>query len=170
MNEEVKIAGLNILAVLENQKTGAVKVIRGKNIVTNDGDQYYAQMACEETPDVDFDGTGSGLRLGSDTTAPTKSDTDVTTFLSGTDLALDSGYEKTSDDDSDNSGSGVDIATWRYSYGTGEGNQSGIAEGAIVDSRTGPSKALTHFLFSSSFDKTSNDTLKVFVNHEFNGS
>lgn len=166
--EEVLNIG-NVVAILENVKTGHKKIIHGLNIVTNDGDAYYAQMACAETPDDDFDGASSGLRLGTGTTSPTKTDTDVTTFLSGSDHALDSGYEKTNDDDPDNTGAGVDIVTWRFSYATDEGNGTDIAEGAIVDNKTTPTAALTHFLFAAAFDKTSSDTLKVFVNHQFNG-
>ena len=75
----------------------------------------------------------------------------------------------TNDSDGDNTGSGVDIVSWRYSYLTTEGNVSGIIEGAIVDDDTTPTGALTHFLFAASFNKTSSDTLKVFVNHEFAG-
>ena len=160
----------NVVAVLENAKNGSKKIVHGVNIVTNDGDAYYAQSACAETPDDDFDGASSGLRLGSDNTSPTKTDTDVTTFLSGSDHALDATYEKTDDQDTDNTGAGVDIVTWRYSYLTSEGNVDGIIEGAISDVRAGPSTAvLTHFLFAASFNKTSSDTLKVFVNHQFNG-
>lgn len=161
---------MNIVAVLENVHTGERKVIPGKNIVTNDGDKYYAQSACGETPTNDFDGASSGLRLGSDNTTPTKADTDVTTFLSGSGHALDSGYDKTNDADGDNTGAGVDIVTWRYSYTTSEGNVNSIIEGAIVDNITTPTKALTHFLFAASFNKTSSDTLKVFVNHTMNGT
>jgi hypothetical protein len=165
---EVAIAG-TVVAVLRNQALGLELAIPGLNIVTNDGDQYYAQMVCAETPTDDFDGASSGLRLGSDNTAPTKSDTDVTTFLSGSAHGLDAGYEKSDDDDSDNTGAGVDVVTWRYSYTTAEGNVSGIIEGAIVDNTTTPTAALTHFLFAASFNKTSSDTLKVFVNHTMNG-
>jgi hypothetical protein len=165
---QVVITG-TVLAVLRNPELGLELRVPGLNIVTNDGDQYYAQMACAETPTDDFDGASSGLRLGSDNTSPTKSDTDVTTFLSGTGHALDAGYEETNDPDSDNTGAGVDVVTWRYSYATGEGNANGIQEGAIVDDRTTPTAALTHFLFAASFNKTSSDTLKVFVNHEMSG-
>jgi hypothetical protein len=165
---QVAIAG-TVLAVLRQPELGLERVIPGLNIVTNDGDQYYAQMACGETPTDDFDGGSGGLRLGSSNTAPTKTDTDVTTFLSGTGHALDATYEKTNDGDSDNTGAGVDVVTWRFSYATGEGNASGIQEGAIVDSISSPTAALTHFLFAASFNKTSSDTLKVFVNHTMNG-
>ena len=139
------------------------------NLVTNDGDVYYAQSAGGETPTDDFDGSGAGLRHGSDNTAATKTDTDVTTFLSGTGLVCDATYPTTADADSDNTGAGTDILTWRYSYGTSDGNATGIYEGAIVDDRTTPTAALTHYVYAASFDKTSSDTLKVFVNHEFLG-
>jgi hypothetical protein len=166
--EEIAITG-TVLALLRNEALGLELAVPGINIVTNDGDTYYAQMVASETPDDDFDGANSGLRLGSDNTSPTKSDTDVTSFLSDSAHALDGGYEKTDDDDSDNTGAGVDVVTWRYSYTTGEGNVNSIIEGAIVDDRTTPTAALTHFLFAASFDKTSSDTLKVFVNHTMNG-
>lgn len=157
----------NILAILQ---TPSGKILHpGHNIVTNDGDTYYAQMVCSETPTNDFDAAAAGLRLGSATTTPTKTDTDVGTFLAGTGHTLDSGYEQTNDSDADNTGAGVDIVTWRFSYLTSEGNANGIAEGAIVDNRTTPTVALTHFLFGTSFDKTSSDTLKLFVNHTMNG-
>lgn len=159
----------NILAVKTNVILEDQTVIPGMNIVTNDGDVYYAQSICAETPTDDFDGGSSGLRQGSAATTPTKTDTDVTTFLSGTGLALDGTYEQTNDSDGDNTGAGTDIVTWRYSYGTGDGNANGIAEGAIVDDITTPTAALTHFLYAASFNKTSSDTLKVFVNHTVNG-
>lgn len=167
-NEKESIVG-RAIAILENVKTGKRRIIHGLNIVTNDGDTYYAQMACGEAPDDDFDGASAGIRLGSDNTAPDKADIDVTTFLAGTDHDLDATYERTADPDSDNTGSGVDIVTWRFSYLTSEGNQNGIIEGAIVDDQTTPTAALTHFLFAASFNKTASDTLKVFVNHEFDG-
>lgn len=158
----------NVLAVLTSRKGGQL-LIPARNIVTNAGDQYYAQSSAGEAPTNDFDAAAAGLRLGSATTTPTKTNTDVGTFLAGTGHTLDAGYEKTNDDDTDNTGAGVDIVTWRFSYGTSEGNANGIAEGAIADDRVTPTALLTHFLFGSSFNKTSGDTLKVFVNHTMNG-
>jgi hypothetical protein len=169
VNEGVEIKG-QVIFVLENVETGKKRVFKTTNIVTNDGDLYYAQSIVADTPTDDFDAAASGLRLGSDNTAPTKSDTDVTTFLSGSAIDLESGYPKVNDDDSDNTGSGTDIVSWKYYYDTSEGNVSNIIEGAIVDDRTTPTAALTHFLFAGSFSKTSSDTLKVFVNHTINGT
>jgi len=167
-NEQISIVG-KVIAVLENKKTGKKKIIHGFNIVTDKGDKYYAQSAVAEAPSDDFDAVAGGLRLGSDNTAPTKADNDVTTFLAGSAHALDATYPLTDDPDADNSGKGVDIVSWRYSYLTSEGNVDAIIEGAIVDDRTTPTGALSHFLFAASFNKTSSDTLKVFVNHEMDG-
>lgn len=154
--------GWNVHAILKCKDTYIY--IAGKNLVTDAGDQYYAESVVG-TPSW----TVGGMRLGTGTTAPTKTDTDVTTLLSGSEKAIDTGYPVTNDTDPDNTGAGVDVVTWRVSYGTAEANGTAIAEGAIVDNITTPTKALTHFLFSATFDKTSNDTLKVIVNHTFNG-
>lgn len=158
----------NVLAVLRRSCDKPV-LIPACNIVTTTGDRFYAEQACGQTPNVNYGAAGAGLRLGSSNTAPSKSSTDVTTFLSGTGKAIDAGYRKTNDDDADNTGAGTRIVSWRFSYSTSEGNQNGIQEGAIVNDRASPTSALTHFLFASSFNKTSSDTLKVFVNHTFNG-
>jgi len=167
MQETLEITG-TIVAVLTNTQTGHKSTYYGHNIITNDGDLYYAQKVVGDTPTDDF--TAGGLRLGTGTTTPVKADTDVTTFGSDGDIAETSGYPKVNDGDGDNTGAGTDIVTWLFTYGTGDGNISGIAEGAIVDNLTTPTAALSHFLFASSFSKTSSDTLKVFVNHKFNGA
>jgi hypothetical protein len=156
----------NVAAVLRNKENGNVDIIPGCNIVTNAGDEYYAERGALETPNF----TVAGLRLGTGVTSPTKTSTDVTTFLAGSGKAIDGTYPKTNDGDTDNTGAAVDSVTWRVSYTTAEANGANIAEGAIVDNLTTPTKALTHFLFSAAFTKTSNDTLKVFVNHNFLGS
>ena len=58
------------MCVIENSQ--GKRLFAGANIVTNDGDQYYAQMAVSETPTDDFDAAGAGLRLGSAVVAPAK--------------------------------------------------------------------------------------------------
>lgn len=167
-NEEVQIVG-RVIVVLENMKTGKKRIIRGVNIVTDKGDKYYAQAICSEAPDDDFDGANSGIRLGSNNTAPTKLDNDVTTFLSGTEIGLEATYPKTNDPDPENAGKGVDVVSWSFYYTTGEGNADNIIEGAIVDDRVTPTGALTHFLFAEAFNKTSSDRMRIFVNSIFNG-
>lgn len=157
------------LAVLRHPKLELEVAIPGMNIVTNDGDVYYAQSSVAETPTDDFDAAGAGFILGTDNTAPTKTDTDVTTEDIEGRKATDATYPQTDDGDGDNTGAGVDIVTWRVSYTIAEAIITGIWEGAIVDVRTAPTAALTHFLFAAQFNKTGSDTLKVFVNHEMLG-
>jgi len=167
--EKLKVGGC-VLAVLEDVRNGAKKLVPGRNIVTNDGDKYYAQMGCGEAPTADFDGAFAGLRMGTGITTPTKTDTSVTVFATGGTMGLDAGYEKTNDVDADNTGAGVNIVTWRYSFGTAQANITNIAEGAICVNVAVGGTALTHFLFAAAFNKTANDTLKVFVNHELLGA
>ena len=126
---------------------------------------YYAQKIVGTTLTKDFAGASSGLRLGSGSTAPAKTDTNVTTFVTGASIAVVATYPKVNDADADNTGAGTDIVTWRYDFTTSQGNGTGYAEGAIADDKTTPTAVLTHFLFAAAFDKTSSDTLKVIVNH-----
>lgn len=160
--QEMFEAGYNVIAVL-NSLDKSIFII-GKNLITDAGDQYYAEGAVGNPS-----WTVNGMRLGTGTTTPSKTDTDVSIFLSGSGKAIDSGYPKTNDNDTDNTGAGIKVVSWRVSYGTNEANGNNISEGAIVDNILLPTKALCHFLFSQPFNKTSSDTLKIFVNHTFNG-
>ena len=68
-------------------------------------------------------------------------------------------------------GAGTDIATWRTSWTTGDFNSNAIIGGCIHVGGASPAsgtKLLTHFSITS-FNKTASDTLKIFVNHTFNG-
>lgn len=156
----------NVVAVLRKNNNLIPCIKYGKNIVTDVGDVYYAQLSAGETPTPT---SWAGFRLGTSTTPVTKADTDVNTEDSEGRKAVDVGYPTTNDSDPDNTGSGGDIVTWRVSYIKSEAIINDIAEGAIVDNLTTPTVALAHWLFSSTFSKTADDTLKVFVNHRFNG-
>lgn len=153
-------------AVLTNVKTGEVRKIPIKNLITNDGDRRYATLGAEEPAYFSV----AGARLGKGLNAPAKGDSDVQTFLAGSGKAIDGDYPKTDDDDGVNPGSpGVDVVTWRISYTTGEANGTDITEVALVDNISSPTKALCRALFDAAFDKTSNDTLKIFLNQTANG-
>jgi len=153
----------NGFALLEGP--GKRRIIGLSNIVTNAGDQYYAEAAVGAPS-----WTVAGMRLGTGVAAATKADTDVTTFIAGSGKAVDASYPMTNDTDPDNAaGKGINIVSWRVSHATTEGNGNNIAELALVDNITTPTKALTHALFAALFNKTSSDTLKTFVNHTMNG-
>lgn len=157
-----------VLAVVTDLGGKVVKVIPGTNLVTNDGDLYYAQRAVEDTPTDDF--TAGGLRLGTGTTTPAKADTDVTTFVASSGRGEYTGYPKVNDTHANNSGGGTDIVTWMYQYTAGYFTGTGIIEGAIVDNVATPTAALCHFLFAASFNIVATEALSVFINHEFLGA
>ena len=164
---------LNICIVKENQDTGDKTWLYAKNIVTNDGDLYYAQKSVGETPTTDFGGSDGRMELRTGSATPAKAHvySDVTTPVTASRKAKDSGYPKTNDSDSDNTGSGTDIVTWRTSWTTSDFNANAIIGGCFHVGGASPasgSKLLTHFSITS-FNKTSSDTLKIFVNHTFNG-
>ena len=145
-----------------------------KNIVTDAGDLFYAQKGAGESPTNNFAGTSGRMELRTGSATPAKSDTyqQVTTPVTTSRKAIDATYPKTNDSDTDNTGAGTDIVTWRTSWTTGDFNATGIIGGCIHVGGASPSNStalLTHFSISS-FDKTSSDTLKVFVNHTFNGT
>ena len=164
---------LNICIVTENQDTGDKTWLYAKNIVTNDGDLYYAQKSVGGTPTTDFGGSDGRMELRTGSATPAKAHvySDVTTPVTASRKAKDSGYPKTADDDSDNTGAGTDIVTWRTSWTTSDFNATAIIGGCFHAGGASPasgSKLLTHFSITS-FNKTASDTLKIFVNHTFNG-
>jgi len=173
-NDKCRVRG-QVVAVLTNVKTGEKKTHVTHNIVTNAGDEYYAEVGAQETPNF----TVAGMRLGSNAgvaTAPLKTDVKLQTttgssLIASSAKAIDGTYPKTSDPDTDNPGAGADIVTWRTSYTTGEANSNDIASLDLPDSLTDVSitKSVAVANFTTKFNKTSSDTLKVFVNHTFTG-
>lgn len=171
----------NVVAVIgrpEVSPSGVEDLIKewyyGPNIVTNDGDIYYAQKAVGETPATNENFLAGRYELQNPATqdTPAKTDTygNVTTPITASRKVYDSTYPKRNDNDTDNTGAGVDIVTYRTSWTTGDFTANGINGGAIHDnaSPVAGTKLLTHFTISS-FNKTSSDTLKFFVNHTMNG-
>lgn len=174
----------NVIAVLSkpeylgSDKYEMIKEHRyGANIVTNDGDIFYAKASVGETQAAEEDFFNGNFVLQNpgiqDTPAKTDTFNEVTTPILATLKAYVAAplYPLRDDADVDNTGAGVDVVTYLVSYTTGDFNATGINGGAILDDLTTPAtsaKLLTHFLLTS-FDKTVSDTLKVFVNHAFTG-
>ena len=156
----------------------------GSNLVTNDGDIYYAKKSASETPASNENFGASACVLQNPASADTIVKTDaygqVTSPIttSGAVRPLTAGYPKTADADSDNTGASADAISYRFDWATNQIDTSAgnpITGGAIYDvGQTSPvsaTKILTHWNFTSpaTFHKTSTDTLKLFVNHTFNG-
>ena len=156
----------------------------GSNLVTNDGDIYYAKKSASETPasNENFDASACVLQnpASADTIVKTDAYGQVSSPIttSGAVRPLTAGYPKTADADSDNTGASADAISYRFDWATNQIDTSAgnpITGGAIYDvGQTSPvsaTKILTHWNFTSpaTFHKTSTDTLKLFVNHTFNG-
>jgi hypothetical protein len=160
-----RIEPCNCVAMLRDERTGAERYIPGHNLVTDLGDRWYAESVVDSQT-----WTPAYMRLGSATATGSKGNTDVSSYLTATGKVIDATYPKTADSDSDNTSGGVDVVTWRTSWTTAEANVNSISEFAICDSGTvTPTKALNRATFAAPFNKTSNDTLKVFANHVFTG-
>ena len=179
----------NNICVVKTDTQGNKEWYYGANIVTNDGDIYYAKKACAETPssNENFAAVASGagatciLQNPSSANSLAKTDTynNVTNPIVSTGAQKDctSAYPKTNDGDSDNTGAGVDVVTYKFSWTTSQIDTSSgnaITGGCIVDKAAtlgANPKILTHWNFSSpaSFHKTSTDTLTLYVNHTMNG-
>jgi hypothetical protein len=171
-----RVKAPNVTAVLTNVKTGEKRVYKAGNIVTNDGDHYYAHAAAKGILGVEallFTGT-IGIALGYNAgspSAPAKTDVALGETTGSTEFefkAIDSGYPKTNDPDTNNPGAAVDTISWRTSFTTAEGNHTDIATLALGED------SLNHLIcvanFGAKFDKTTADTLQVYVNHNVLGA
>jgi len=164
----------NICAVVKNEITGEKRWWFGSNIVTNDGDIYYAKKSAA-TPGIatneNFVQGRAELRTGTVTPAKGDAYAQVTTPVTASRKTIESNYPKTDDQDTDNSGRGADAVSYKYYWNTSAFNATGILGGCIHDNASPASgtKLLTHWTFAASFSKTANDTLTLFVNHTMNG-
>ena len=179
----------NNICVVLKKTDGTTHWFYGSNIVTNDGDIYYAKRACGETPATDENfgavasGAGATCILNNPSSADTLAKTDAYQHVlspivtSGAQKDASSNYPKTNDGDSDNTGAGTDVVTYKFEWTTSQIDTSSgnaITGGCIIDKNstlgTGK-KILTHWNFASpaSFHKTSTDTLTLYVNHTMNG-
>lgn len=151
----------NVLAVLCGPEDKLLFL--GSNIVTNDGDLHYAQRMANEAVTNAF-GTHEMCSAGTPGKASNRSNF---TVIGSTQKVNASGYPKTNDADADNTGAGTDIVTHLASYAKADFSAASITHGIITNATPGASEVLlTGYAFAAAFEKTANDTLKVFVNHE----
>ncbi len=160
----------NVLIVLNGPR--GRRLYATKNIVTNAGDVYYAEVGSQDSPTNAF--AELSLSTVDFSPAPAKASDagDLASVIAGATSAMDANYPQANDQDADNTGAGTDITTWLASYTGAAFNDATIEDGCIhVTGATfgsGTDPLLTAFSLTS-FAKTSDDTLKVFVNHTMNG-
>ncbi len=173
---------VRVLSFPEYTPTGKVDMIKEfdytHNLVTDDGEIYYAKKGAGETPatNEDFGGTGSGTGyFDMSTTAYTETESDTyneydvsgTGSISNSIQTFTSGYPKTNDTgDADNTGDATDAVSYAVNYSAAAWNDTDVEQGCIHDnaSPVSATKLLSVFSFTS-VAKNSADTLKVFVNH-----
>lgn len=151
----------NILAILGKPEGNVL--IPASNIVTNDGDLFYAQLMAGEVTTNAFD----YHELGSAGTPAKGANRSAFTPIASTEKLETATYPKTNDADADNTGAGTDIRTTLVSYTKADFTAVSITHGWVTNVTPGASEPLlTGYAFGVGFAKTANDTLKVFVNHE----
>lgn len=170
------VISTKVVVVLE-RADGTKETHESTNIVTNAGDLFYAERGVNTAIPSNFvDGSGDfdGIMelYNGASAAPAKDNdrSDMAGLVTGSAKVIDATYPQVNDGDSDNTGAGADIITYRTSYLTSEANDTGIADVIITNPSPGASEPLLmHAEFGAPFDKTSSDTLKVFINHQMNG-
>lgn len=167
INEALGIES-DVFVVLTNHQTGEIRVVHGKNIVTDEGDKFYAQSACGETPTNAF--TTLYLATGGPAT-PAKDDNYGTFTGVQSGKAKSAGYPKTNDDDGDNTGKGVDVVSWGFAFTTGDGPYTDITHCFIsITGASGTDPILNSYKWAASWSKDGDTSAKVFVNHTMNGT
>ena len=165
MKDKLKRKGY--VVVILNTPSGKKRFV-SNNIITTAGDIFYAQKCAGETPTNNF----RNLRLGSSAPVSTSksSTTSSITLIPNTEKALSNGYPKTNCEDPDNGFGGENVITYKYEYGKADFNAPVVSEGIIcVQGASAGDPVLCHFAFDTAFEKTANDTLVIFINHEGEG-
>lgn len=170
---------IRILTFPEFYPNGSVEYIKEfaytHNLVTNDGEIYYAKKGAGETPSTNENFLSGRFEIGTTAYAEAETDTfsnfDVscTSKISGSRQVFTGGYPKTNDTgDADNTGDSVQAVSYAVLYTAASWNDASVEQGVIHDnaSPVGGTKLLNTWSFTS-FAKTACDTLKVFVNHTF---
>jgi hypothetical protein len=143
-------------------------LIPGTNIVTTTGEVYYAQRACTESPTNNY--TTMWLASNGPGT-PAKTDNRGNfTDIASSNKANATNYPKSNDNDTDNTGAGANVISWLFSYAANDGNFANIGWCYVTKSgNTGNDSLLCSVKFGANWNKDSNTSAKVFVNHGENG-
>ena len=167
MTQDITVTG-QVTAVILRADGSVRQKLEGNNLVTTMGLRHYAERFEESFNGTAVTSTFTTFVVGTGSTAADIGDdmADMTQFTGTTgEQVLASGYPKIDDDDTDNSGRGAFVLTWHASYGTGTTLSAIRQVGISVASPTGTNPLLMHHVFGAAFTKTTDETLKIFVNH-----
>jgi len=169
-----------VLTFPEVSPTGIVEKIKeydyAHNLVTNDGEIFYAIQGAGETPAVceQFCMSDAVFSMGGAAMAEAETDTYGTfSAVCGNPIACSQKaytacFPLTNCMCADNMCTSTQVISYSVCYATCDFNDCTIEHGVIFDDTTPvcATKLLSTFSFTS-FAKTACDTLKVFVNHTF---
>lgn len=136
-----------------------------RNIITQVGDQFYAEKAAGI---AGAPASVTGMRLGTDATAPAKtgSGAAILAYVSGSAKAIDGGFPTSA------LASGKRRIQWKTTWAAGEGTANGIAEAVITnetpltDVAGAASNTISRGLLSPTVNKAAGDTLAITWNHD----
>ncbi len=168
--ERMQIGG-QVIAIVTDERTGLSVVHKTRNIVGDAGDEYYAEAGAQKGGESVTNDFGE-MELGTAGTPGKAATTSSFTLIAGSPKAVKATYPKTNDTgDADNTGDAVDAVTWTFEWAAGDFNDPAITHAWIVVAAHGAgAPILTGFAFTGGvFGKTATDTLKVIVNHTYNG-
>jgi hypothetical protein len=139
-----------------------------KNLITDVGDQYYAQRAIAGvTPAAPADATKvTCMKLGTGATAVAKNGAGagLVTYLSGTNVAFDSSNPSRSNN----------VVTYTTTFGPGVGTHAALAEIVIAvtnaNSTSAAADCIARALISPTRNKQAGDTLVATWTHTFLGA
>ena len=164
-NSTAKIAG-EVTATLYGPDGEIKAQCVTKNLVTAVGDQYYAGRAALASS-LPAQVTGMKLGTGSTAVAKTGAGAALTTYLAGSNKAIDAGFPTATGG----------VVTWKRTYAPGEATTaSAITEVALVtdaiatDSTSTAANTIARALISGIASKAAGDTLIVQWTHPLVGA
>lgn len=160
------------LLVLTNEVTGRKRRIWGRNLVTDAGDVWYAQLACAQAPTNDFDSLYLATACSEAGGDPTKtSNYSHFTVHAGSEKHKTASYPMSPDSDTDNTGDGTDIVSWAFAYTTANGPFVAITHSFIAKTGAGTTNPILNgYKWAATWDKDASTSCKVFANHEMLGA
>jgi len=165
--DDLSIRGF-VRAVLRGPDGHIKQVEEGFNLVTDYGDEHIANRIFDDAQNI-----VTGMRLGTGSTAASKSGAGaaIGTYISGSNEALDSTAT-----DSDKGGGLGHRATHVCTWAAGDVTNSAIAEVVLTDETPltdvagAAGNTVARFVFGSTIDKQSGDSLEVTWNIDVLGA
>lgn len=142
------------------------------NLITDAGDLYYAGKAIVGISPANPSAptAANGMKLGTGSTAASKTDAGLATYLTASNVAFDSSYPQTA-----NLGTTLGVnAVYRSTWAAGVATSSSINEVAIVNDQATNADSTAGNTYSRAVitlvNKTASDSLQITWNHKFLGA